>query len=299
MKTPIVGTGTPIVSSAPETPISAQEKPAEKARTVVFQIPAGVPVTVHGKPVVSGNATTPASAVVTGAPLAVPRMAIGIPIPPEAIAALRQAFVKVDGKYVISEEQMVAAKRALLTFWGFPKDFVQEHGDKLELSKVLDTESAIDENGRVSGTLGYEALEGWINSNVDWDAASIATVMRGVAVPATSLELSNGFFERNDIAEADRAAVTDRMFAALSNWKNIDDGELAWAKGLIGKGFDLEGPFGLTTLRGYPGVLDSRQSISGKLETKDGVRQFSVSVSKGIVAIAPTGWHLQLGLPST
>lgn len=301
---------TPPVPAAAAPSAAPESKAPEASRTIVFEIPLAPPSSSsQGTPVVTGGASTPASAAVTGRKLEPTKTSVGTPVAPEAVEVLRKAFLKDGDTYAVTDAQLLAAKRALLTYWGFPKVFVKAHADKMKLHQVGETGSAVDANGRVSGTMGDQAFEGWIASNDDWTKDDVKTVMAGVKLPAESLTLHASFFEHNGVAKADRKAVTERLFAALSNWKTASDSEVAWAKGMLAKAFDLPASFTLNFLKGYDSVVDSNQTIHGTVHEKfgaDGPRDetvggivkeraygFAILLASGIRAAAPLGWHLK------
>lgn len=236
--------------------------------------------------VASNTAATRAGAVQAGQKLAPDDAVVGVPMPPEAVDVLKRCFVKADGEYVVSAEQLGAAKRALLAWFGFPPDFVKGSFEKLRLDPVGETGSALDANGRCTGSIGGHAFEGWIHRNDDWSKSTIASIVEALKpLPAaTSLTLHASFFERLGVTDAaEQTVITQRLFTTLSTWMTASDEDVAWAKQKLTQGLKLEGEISLSARAEGGSALADDQSIKGTVVGKEWTKSLYAILDQGIV----------------
>lgn len=238
------------------------------------------------RPPVSNATKTSAVVVRTGRAIAPDNAVVGVPMPPEAIDVLKRCFVKTDGEYVVSPEQLGAAKRALLAWFGFPPDFIKGSFEKLRLDPVGETGSALDADGRCTGSIGGFAFEGSIHRNDDWSKSSIAGVIEALKpLPAaTSLTLHTSFFERLGVTDAsEQIAITQRLFKTLSTWMTASDEDVAWAKQKLTQGLKLEGEISLSARAEGGSALADDQSIKGTVVGKEWTKSLYAILDQGIV----------------
>lgn len=281
-------------SVAPAAPAAVSDSvSSDKPRTLTFNIPL--------RPAVSTATTSSAGSVKTGGKLSASDAVLGVPMPAEAIEVLGRCFVKADGDYVVSSAQLDASKRALLAWFGFPADFVKTSFAQLKLDEVGKTGSALDANGRCTGTIAGQPFEGWVKSNDDWSKSAIASIVEHAKGPvaATSLTLSDTFFQRLGVSNAnEQAALTQRLFQALSTWMTTTDSQIAWAKDVLVRGLGFEGTITLAPHAQGGSALAADQTITGELVEKDGKKTFHAILDSGVVVYG-SGFTITSHKPKT
>lgn len=215
---------------------------------------------------------------------------------PEARNVLRNArAANPDGSYKYSEEQVAAARRELLRFWGFPKKFLEVHDSRFKfVTWSSQPEGVVNKEGGV--TIDVDTVVQPFTGSLDekLPTSTVKDIIKQVqgifSVP--KLKLSKLFIERliKQLGRNEAAKVRARLDRNLRNWgsgSEISRDEREWSLNILRMGLAANGAIKSLNLVADKSALGPQGEVRGVWNKAGQEEDFTAFLANGTTASGP------------